>query len=110
MMVVCRKCGRRFRVRSTGTDEWHECPECRSCANEGCNEWVFRPGSLCRACEDERKSALSQPIPELPKGKRLCMKCRANVLSAYNRGKYCHSCWSAMNFNQRVAAKERFVD
>lgn len=106
--MVCRKCGNRFRTR--GNEQEYECAKCRTCANEECDAWVFRPGSLCKECDAQRRRALSQPLPELPKQKRRCLLCRVNVLSAYNRGKYCHSCWSAMDPRERHKAKERFVE
>jgi hypothetical protein len=110
MMVTCRKCGDRFRARSGTEDVIYECAKCRTCANEHCDNWVFRPGATCSDCEEERKRAMTQDVPTLPKGKRRCLRCQTNVLSAYNRGKYCHSCWQAMPVKDRHRAKERFVD
>ena len=108
MTVTCRKCGGRFRARSGTEDAVYECATCRTCANEHCDTGVFRPGAMCSDCDDDRKKALTQE--SLPKGKRLCLRCRTNVLSAYNRGKYCHSCWQSMPVKDRRRAKERFVD
>lgn len=110
-MVDCRKCGGNFRIRTPTADGVYDCPSCRTCANEQCGEWVFRPGSLCATCEEDRKqqvAGLSQARPK--RGKRRCTRCNTNVLSAYNRGKYCHACWEAMSPLQRRKSGERFVE
>lgn len=49
-----------------------------------------------------RKQYRIDALPVVPnfEAKRTCESCRS-VLSAYNRGRYCHSCWAAFSPKQR---------